>query len=149
MPTAGDFCNQHVIIARPGEPLLDVAARMRDEHVGSVVVIDDGRRRPIGILTDRDIVVGVLARTDQHLHSILVGDVMSADPISVNANEDMEDVVKRMRAAGVRRLPVIDRRGSLVGVIAFDDVVGYLQEQLTDLAALMAKETRRERAERA
>lgn len=146
MPTAGEFCNQHVIVARPGEPLLDVASRMRDEHVGSVVVVDDGRRRPIGMLTDRDIVVGVLARTDRHLHSVLVGDVMSSDPITASASEDMEAVVKRMRTAGVRRLPVVDRRGSLVGVIAFDDVVGYLQEQLTDLTALMAKETRQERA---
>lgn len=128
--------------------MLDVASRMRDEHVGSVVVVDDGRRRPIGMLTDRDIVVGVLARTDRHLHSVLVGDAMSSDPICVNENEDMAEVVKRMRTAGVRRLPVIDRRGSLVGVIAFDDVVAYLQEQLTELSTLMAQETRRERSER-
>jgi CBS domain-containing protein len=79
MPTVGQLCKRIVAIARRGETLRDAAARMRDQHTGTVVVVDEqeGKRLPVGILTDRDIVVVVLARTDRHIGSVHVGEVMS------------------------------------------------------------------------
>jgi CBS domain-containing protein len=151
MTTAGEFCNRHVVIASAAETLLDAARRMLDRHVGCVVVVEertDGAI-PVGMLTDRDIVVGVLARTDRHLHAIQVGDVMSEPPMTVNERESLHDVLKQMRAFGVRRMPVVDDRGALQGLIGFDDLVESLKEQLTDLASLLARQRQREADEHA
>jgi CBS domain-containing protein len=131
MPTAGQFCNRRVATARPNETLHDVAARMRGEHIGSIVVVDKqhGQVFPIGLLTDRDIVVAVLAQKDQRVDTIIVGDVMSTEPVMAPENEDLLDVLNRMQSAGVRRVPIIDEGGALVGIVAFDDLVGHVAEQ--------------------
>lgn len=147
MPTAGEFCNRRVVIARKGESLLDVARRMRDEHVGSVVVVESdggGEPIPVGLLTDRDIVVRVLSRTDRHIHAVYVGDVMSENVVKAWEDEDLFDVLKRMRSFGIRRIPIVNRDGGVVGLIALDDVIDFLQEQLTDVETLLSRERRRE-----
>lgn len=146
MLTAGEFCNRQVVVAHPAEPLMTAAQRMLDRHVGCVIIVEeqpDGRH-PIGVLTDRDIVVAVLARTDRHLHAVQVGDVMSEQIVTVNEDESLYDVLKQMRAFGVRRVPVVDARGVLQGLIAFDDLVELLQEQITDLANLLTRQRQRE-----
>jgi CBS domain-containing protein len=150
MPTAGEFCNRRVAIARSGETLHEVAARMREEHVGSVVVVDelDGRRVPIGMLTDRDIVVGVLARTDRRVDAVTVGDVMTTEPVTAREEEDLADLLKRMRSAGVRRVPIVDDAKALVGIVALDDLVEYVAEQLSGLAQLLSREQSAEKRAR-
>lgn len=143
MPTAGEFCNRRTVIAKRGEAIVDVARRMRDEHVGSVVVIDDlpdEKVVPVGMLTDRDIVVRVLAATDRHLHSFRVADVMTEELIQVWEDDDVFDVLKRMRSFGIRRVPVVDVAGTLQGIIALDDIVEFLQEQLADMTTLLSRE---------
>lgn len=143
MPTAGEFCNRRTVIAKRGESIIDVARRMRDEHVGSVVVIDDlpdQKVVPVGMLTDRDIVVRVLAATDRHLHSFRVADVMSEELIQAWEDDDLFDVLKRMRSFGIRRMPVVDTAGILQGIIALDDIVEYLQEELSDMSTLLSRE---------
>jgi CBS domain-containing protein len=147
MATAADFCSHRVVIASRGETLHDAAQRMREEHVGCVVVADDrpdGSRVAVGILTDRDIVVGVLARADQHVHKLTVGDVMTSNVVTARENDSLDDVLKRMRRFGVRRLPVVDDEGALAGIISFDDLVEYVQEQVSDLAALVMRERQHE-----
>jgi CBS domain-containing protein len=147
MPTAGEFCNRSTVIARKGEPILDVARRMRDEHVGSVVVVEEPSGRkvvPVGIVTDRDLVVRVLAATDRHVHTIHVSDIMSEDLVKAWDDEDLVDVVKRMRSFGIRRVPVVDREDNLQGIIALDDLVDFLQEQVSDLGTLLSHERKRE-----
>ena len=151
MPNAGEFCNRRTVIARKGEAILDVAQRMRSEHVGSVVVVEDlpnGKVGPVGMLTDRDLVVRVLAATDRHLPSVRVGDVMTDEPIKAWDDEDLYDIIKRMRSFGVRRMPVIDRAGSLQGIIALDDIVDFLAEQVTDMSTLLSREQMREEGPR-
>ncbi len=142
MPTAGEFCNRRVAIARRGEPIIDAARRMRDEHVGCLVVVDesDGRRIPVGLLTDRDIVVGVVAKTDRHLGAVTVGDVMTSNVVTAREDEDLADACKRMRSLGVRRMPVVQANSALAGLVAFDDLVAWLQEEVSDLAELLARE---------
>jgi CBS domain-containing protein len=133
MPTAGEFCNRRVAIACQGEPIIDAARRMRDEHVGSLVVVEEsaGKRIPIGMLTDRDLVVGVLARTDRHIDAITVGDVMTGDVVKAREDDDLADTWKRMRSYGVRRIPVVDADGALAGIVAFDDLVEWLRSRST------------------
>jgi CBS domain-containing protein len=151
MPTAGEFCNRRTIVAKKGETILDVAHRMRDEHVGSVVVIEglpNENAVPVGILTDRDIIVRVLAATDRHIHSFRVSDVMTEELVTARENEDLFDVLKRMRSFGVRRIPVVNRTGGLEGIIALDDIVDFLQEQISGVSTLISREKKREEGAR-
>jgi CBS domain-containing protein len=147
MANVGDFCNRRVVVAKPGEGLSEVAHRMLAESVGCVVVVEDapdGSRKPIGMLTDRDIVVGLLAHTDRHIHSSRVADVMTSHIVTAWASEPLEDAFERMREFGVRRLPVINDDGRLEGLVTFDDWVEFASEQISGLALLLQQESRNE-----
>jgi CBS domain-containing protein len=136
-----------VVTVHPDASVLEAARLMRAEHVGDVVVMGP-ERRPIGILTDRDIVVGVLAKDVEHLSMLAVKDVLTPDPVMAREDEDVETVLSRMRRNGVRRVPVIDREGALLGVFALDDVLGVLADDLSGVVSLIATERRREEAKR-
>jgi CBS domain-containing protein len=146
MITAGDFCNTTVFIARPSDSLLAAARRMHEEHVGSLVVVEDDEqgRRPIGMITDRDILVRVLASETPHVGTLSVGDVMSRELVRAWDHEPLVDVLKRMRSFGIRRIPVVERSGHLLGIVTFDDLVEEVADQLHDLASVVGNERRRE-----
>jgi CBS domain-containing protein len=122
---------------------------MRTHHVGSVIVIErtNGGRRPVGILTDRDIVIELLAE-DVDLAAVNVGDVMSDNLQTVNEDTKLLDATKVMRAKGIRRLPVVDAQGGLVGILAADDILGLILEQMADLIGLIVKEQLQESTRR-
>jgi len=145
--TVGDLCTRVVITADPHETVVEAARRMRDRHVGTLVVVDS-ERRPLGLVSDRDLVVSVLAQSPDKLDAIEVGDVMSGDLITALTNEPIEDAVKRMRTHGIRRLPVVTRDGQLEGLLAFDDLVEQFSEELAELAGLLTSEQRHERVMR-
>jgi CBS domain-containing protein len=146
--TVGEICTRAVVTARSDESVIEVARRMRDRHVGTLVVIADDERRPIGVVTDRDIVVSAVAQSPDKIESLLVGDVMSRDLITALTTESIDDAVARMRSQGVRRLPVVGRDGLLEGLVAFDDMIEHLSGHLTELVGLVASEQKRERAAR-
>jgi CBS domain-containing protein len=147
MPSVREFCKRRVVVARREEGLVEMAQRMRDEHVGCVVVVDEknGKRVPVGMLTDRDIVLGALARTNRQIDALTAADVMTTDVVTARDDEELQDVLRRMRSSGVRRFPVVEADGGLAGFIAFDDLVDWLSEALSDLALLLARERSRER----
>jgi CBS domain-containing protein len=118
---------------------------MRHHHVGDVVVVEErgGRYFPIGILTDRDLVVEVLA-SDVTPETLLVGDVMSIELVSAKEDESVLDAIKRMRDKGVRRMPVVSADGALEGIITMDDLLDLIAEQLADLVAMVGRGKRRE-----
>jgi CBS domain-containing protein len=150
MPCVSDYSSEEAVTVERGFGLLETAKLMRDHHVGCVVVVDEatGQKQPIGILTDRDIVVGVLAQTDRQLHLVRAEDVMTRNPLQANAADDLSDTLMAMRAKGVRRVPVVSAEGSLVGVLSFDDVLDYVHDEVTDLARLVGRGRRREAAAR-
>ena len=122
---------------------------MRDQHVGTLVVVDgDGKIRPIGILTDRDIVVSAVAQSPDKLESLLVGDVMTSDAITARTGETLDAALTTMRSHGIRRLPVVTGDGLLEGLIAFDDVLEVMSEELGELVGLVVREQKHERAVR-
>jgi CBS domain-containing protein len=143
--TAGEVCNRQVVFTRPETSILEAVDLMRTHHVGDVVVVrePDGERVPIGILTDRDVALAVerLLR----LPRMKVADVMSAELVTSAERDSLYDVLKKMQSHGIRRLPVVNDRGGLEGILTFDDVIELLSEELTDLAKLVAKEQKRER----
>ena len=127
----------------------DAARLMRAHHVGDLVVAEerDGRRIPIGILTDRDIVIEVIAE-GVDLSSVAIGDVMSFKLLTAREEDDTFDTIKAMQTKGVRRLPVVDKQGRLVGIVTIDDLIDLLAETLMDVAQLIAYERRREKTMR-
>lgn len=134
-----------VAVVRRHEPILGAIRRMRDEHVGALVVVDESDlRRPIGMLTDRDIVVGIFAKDETHIGTLEVGDVMTPDLVTATSDEDVGDVLRRMRSFGVRRVPVVDERGALEGIVSIDDVIGAISDALADAASLVSNQRRRE-----
>lgn len=124
-----DICQRHVVTVRRHETVATAAWMMRERNVGSVVVVEpagvNGGERPIGMLTDRDIVTNVIVReTDPR--DVNVEDVMTRNPVTVLANSSVEDALLRMRNGAVRRVPVLDDRGRLAGILALDDIFEYL-----------------------
>jgi CBS domain-containing protein len=149
--TVGDICNRNVVVAPKSETIVDAAKRMRTSHVGDLVVIDNrqGRHVPIGIVTDRDIVISVVAGDPDHLNYLLVSDVMSSDLVTAREQDSIEAALKKMHQHGVRRLPIVDGTGALVGILTLDDVLRYLTAHQRELVALVAREQRFERQYRA
>lgn len=141
-----DICSREVAVVTRDKSILDAIKVMRDRHVGSVVVVDDsnGERAPVGILTDRDIVIEVLAE-GVDLSSITVGDAMSYELMSVGERDEVMDALRVMRTKGVRRVPVVNAFGGLVGILAFDDIVKVIAAQLAGLASVIVLEQGRER----
>jgi signal-transduction protein with cAMP-binding, CBS, and nucleotidyltransferase domain len=127
----------------------DAARLMRDQHVGSLIVTDssDGKSMPVGILTDRDIVIEIISR-DISLNEVSVGDIMTYALLKVSEEENIFDVAQRMRARGVRRVPVISRLGELIGIIAADDILALLSEELSLLSRITTREAEQEKAKR-
>ncbi len=145
----GEICSRDVVFARRNESVAQAARMMREHHVGSIVVVDErnGRRFPVGMLTDRDIAVGVVALGADAAKTHVDG-VMPAEVVCVREGDGLGRAVALMRAQGVRRLPVIDAAGALVGVLSADDVLEVLAEELYCLGAMMARGERYEREQR-
>jgi CBS domain-containing protein len=122
---------------------------MRDKHVGSLIITDTnaGRVVPVGILTDRDIVIEVISR-DISLNEVTVGDIMTYALLKVTEDESIFDIAQRMRARGVRRVPVISRLGELIGIIAADDILELLSEELSLLSRITTREAEQEKTKR-
>jgi CBS domain-containing protein len=129
------ICNHNVATAAASDGIVDAAARMREEHVGNLIVVE--RRGssvvPIGILTDRDIVVGVVAKRVAP-DTLTVGDAMTRNLLTVREGDDVAFALREMRRRGVRRAPVVGERGELVGIVSLDDVIQHLATELGRLA---------------
>jgi CBS domain-containing protein len=147
---AGELCNRDVITITRDASIIDAAKLMRDHHVGCMVVVEnrEGQTEPVGILTDRDIVIEVIAE-ECGIADVSVGDVMSYTLLKVNEKETVFDTAQRMRARGVRRVPVIRDNGELAGILALDDILEMLSEELTLLARLTSREAEQEQKKRA
>lgn len=139
--TLNELCTRETVFVTRNESVLTAARLMRDYHVGDVVVVEmeDGRRRPVGILTDRDIVLEVTA-LDVDPRLITASDAMSDELISMEGDADLFDATARMRHYGVRRLVVVDAEDALIGVISVDDVLDVLAEEMTNIARVMYRE---------
>lgn len=145
--TTGEVCTRSVTIAFKDTPLVDAARLMRAEHVGCLVVVEEGpvgRRTVSGLLTDRDIVTAVVA-PGLDPNTLRVGDVMSTDLATAREDDSLIDLMRAMRAKGVRRMPVVGAQDELVGIATLDDVLAILSEELSLLVAAIDHEGQRER----
>lgn len=140
-----NVCTLDVACCTGDATIYEAARLMRQHHTGNLVVIDDAdeERIPVGIITDRDIVIEVIGkRLDPATTKVAAA--MSAQIIVADANEDVSDAVDRMRAHGVRRIPVTGDDGALVGIFTLDDLLRLNAEQIEAPVAILAKEQTRE-----
>lgn len=136
-----NLCSRHVVHIHADASVLDAAHLMREKHVGDVVVVDGehGLLRPVGMLTDRDIVTLVVGE-DIAPESVRVSDVMAHNPRVINQFEEVFTAIERMSEAGVRRLPIVDDRGSLVGIVTADDIHQILARMQSHLASISSQQ---------
>jgi CBS domain-containing protein len=141
----GQYCKP-AVVSIPGDSDVTAAANvMRDQHVGFLAVYKQGDelRRPIGVLTDRDIVLQVTA-TNVDPRAVKAEDVMTRQPLIAAEGDDLADLLQAMRMAGIRRVPVVDMRGALTGIIALDDVIDLIAGLMCDLSGSIKSEQRQE-----
>jgi len=142
MATIGTVCSRAVAFTTREATVGAAAKLMRENHVGSIVVVEQmngGKRLPVGIVTDRDLVVEVLA-PGLDAETITVGDIMAAELVTVRENEGLLETMEIMRYKGVRRIPVVDDAGQLIGIASIDDLLEVLAEEMTELAKIVARE---------
>ena len=122
---------------------------MRDHHVGCLVVTreNEGQLEPAGIVTDRDIVIELIAKSVP-LEDVTVGDIMSYALLKVTEDETVFETAQRMRSRGVRRVPVVTQTGELAGILALDDILSLLGEELSLLSRLTLRESQQETTKR-
>jgi len=147
--TIGTICNREVVVARKDVGVQEVAQLMRQYHVGDLVVVEDRGtvRIPVGILTDRDLVVEVLAKGVAP-DTVTAGDIMTTDIVTGGEVDSIWATLQRMRTKGIRRMPVVDREGGLVGILTMDDLLELFAGELADLSKLIGREQDREKAAR-
>lgn len=146
MATVGEICNRDVVVAARDTPVTAAAKLMRQHHVGSVVVVEDtdgGRRVPVGIVTDRDVVVEIIA-TALDPDTLTLGDIMAQELVTARETEGLLETMEIMRYKGVRRLPIVGDEGQLVGIVSIDDMLEVLAEELMELTKIVAREQARE-----
>jgi CBS domain-containing protein len=140
-----DICNREVVFVHPQNTGLEAAKLMRQHHVGDVLVVEsrDGTRVPVGIVTDRDLVIEIMA-PELDGNTITVGDIMVPELASVKEGTGVFETIQFMRSKGVRRLPVVNERGDLEGIVTLDDLLELLSEELLALSKLVAHEQKKE-----
>jgi CBS domain-containing protein len=136
----GEFCNREVVFALRANTIKEAASLMRQHHVGDLVVVEEGAvRKPVGIITDRDIVVSLVAQgLDPEV--LTVGEVMGQDLITAPEQQGVFESIEQMRMRGIRRLPVVGKQGELIGIVAVDDLLALLAEEMGALAKIITRE---------
>jgi CBS domain-containing protein len=145
----GEICSRDVVVVQRHESILEAAKLMRQYHVGDVVVVEerDGARIPVGLVTDRDLVVEIMA-TELDPEVITVGDIMEPELGCVKEDVGIFEAMQYMRGRNVRRLPIVDERGALIGILSFDDLLELLSEELLALAKLVRYQREKEAKQR-
>lgn len=145
----GEICNREVVVVREDATVAEAARLMRQFHVGDLVVVREraGRNEPIGIVTDRDLVVEVMA-ANLDAATVSVGEIMGRELVQVREDTGVYESIRYMRDRGVRRMPVVDASGGLAGIVTLDDLLELLSEEISELSRLTRREQNKEAGSR-
>jgi CBS domain-containing protein len=146
---AADVCTRHVVVGYPSMSVSEAARLMREQHVGCLVIVEESRAGavPAGLLTDRDIVTAVVAK-ELDPPTLRVGDVMTTDLLTAREGDSVVDLITLMHRKGVRRVPITAANGTLVGLVAMDDLLVVLARQFGELVQTIGGEHKREQGMR-
>ncbi len=136
--SVGRICTRYVDLADPEETVQAAARRMLERKVGTLVILDPAKR-PVGLLTDRDLVLRGLAQ-GKDPRQTSVGEVMTTEPKTVTEGTPIEQALALMRSGAFRRLPVVGGDGTLVGLVSLDDILSLLAEELREVGTLVERE---------
>jgi CBS domain-containing protein len=139
-----EVCSHDVVFVAASESVVEAAKIMRRCHVGDVVVVKDDNGRGIGVLTDRDITVELVA-AEVDPATVSVGDILTRNLVSVKENDDIYDALVEMTDHAIRRIPVEDVDGRLVGILSLDDIVQLLADELHRVSTLLERQPRDEK----
>ncbi len=145
----GEICTVQPIYCTRDASVQDAAALMRKHHVGDLVVVGQAEspHTPDGIITDRDIVVSVIA-LGLDPASLLVGDLMSDDLLTATEDDDVYETIEHMRLRGIRRVPVVTDKGILSGIVSVDDLLEFLALEMAELSRISAHQQAHEKRAR-
>lgn len=145
----GTVASRVVVTASPQMPIATAARLMREHHVGTLVIVDTAidAPKPVGLVTDRDLVMEILAQ-GVNPDLVAVGDLPGRPLVTANEEDSLFDAIQTMNRNGIRRLVVVDAEGRLVGLLAMDDVIGVLAEEMMGVSKSIDTEARTERTQR-
>lgn len=145
----GEFCNREVVVIESAESVKAAATLMRKHHVGDVVLVEKrlGKIVPVGIVTDRDLVVEVMAQ-DLKPEALTVRDIVIENIQFTHENDSLLEALNLMKTKGIRRLPVVSHEHALVGIISIDDVTDLLTEMLGFVAGVSQRQQKLEAEKR-
>ena len=145
----GSVASRVVVTAPPGMLVAGAARLMREHHVGTLVIVDTttGAPRPTGLVTDRDLVMEILAQ-GVNPDLVAVGDLPGRPVVTAREDDTLFDAIQTMNRNGIRRLVVVDAQGNLAALLSMDDVIGVLAEEMTGMSKTLDIEARTERAQR-
>lgn len=141
-----DICTTPVVTAGRDTSIVEVARLMRERQVGCVVVVDEvnGNTVPVGMITDRDLVLEVIAAEADPL-KLSAENIVIHSVVTAGEDDDIREMLHSMRRHGVRRLPVVNGDGALVGIVSADDMIELIAEEMKELAKMISVEQRHEK----
>lgn len=134
-----ECCREQVVAVSLDTPATDVARTMGEKNVGSVVIIS-GDNRPLGILTDRDLAVRVMAQ-GTNPGEVRAEEIMTRNVVTFQDSMGIYEAIQKMTDAGIRRMPVVDNAGKLIGIVTMDDIVRMLGEEMAAIAKNIEKQS--------
>jgi CBS domain-containing protein len=133
------YLREDVVSVSPDTSAAEMARIMEQKNVGSVVVVDTDNR-PTGIVTDRDILVRIVAK-QQRPENVKARDIMTENPITFTEGMQVTDAMEKMMNEGIRRMPIVDRNGRLTGIVTQDDIIRLLGEEISYIARNIEKQS--------
>ena len=132
-------CREQVVAVSPDTPAVEVARIMGEKNVGRVVIVT-GDNRPVGVITDRDLAVRVMAQ-ERNPGEVRAGDIVTRDVITFRDSMGVYEAIQKMTAEGIRRMPVVDDAGKLIGIVTMDDIIRMLGEEMAAIAKNIEKQS--------
>lgn len=137
----GEICNRHAVIVGKLDSIYTAAVLMREHHANYLVVVEScgGNNVPVGSLTDRDIVVDIIAK-NADLAKITISDVMNPHLLLAEENDSVISTLKRMRHKRICYIPIVNAKRALIGVLSLDAILDVITEQLNDIGYIINRE---------
>jgi len=138
---SGEYCNRDVVFVGDSDYVTKAAELMRDNHITHVVVIQSkfGKNIPVGIISDRDIVIDFIA-SQVDIHNTPIKNLLKSNIVVVDEHDDLMVTIKRMRMSGLGRVIVVNSNGELIGVLSIDEIIGVISESIMDLEQIMIRD---------
>ena len=133
----GNLCRREVVVVNQGTPIKEAVKFMEEKNIGSVIVVGGGK--PVGIVTDRDILLRVVNKgLDPEKSS--VDDVMTKEIVTLKEGMGLFEALEQVKGKGIRRFPIVDARGNLKGIMTLDDIIYLLGKEMADVASIIERE---------